>query len=392
MRRRKGRDRWARTAAGVALSIVASLAATEAFFGWLNSGAPPVEWVRPIRVDASLASRQRGEAASPLRLRATLGDLPVINPEPKEEKLESLALADFSQAQPANLYREAARMAPNLRFRSIVRLKSDRRVLQDVEVSFDGEGRRITPNPGAGRTRHLLVYGCSYAFGEGVGDADTLPAQLARFAPGYRVYNYGRPGGGVYESLIRIEDNELEAEVPEKSGLAIYLYITDHIRRIPPSVYSLRHRMDGPYFHVNEDGTIDRAPSFAQARPLEAWFYRMLIASQTVRYFGFDYPLEFGAERMRQTATLIRGIAERHRRRFPGDDFVVVTFPEGPMTPGMGAYLEEAGVRHLDYGNQRLDIRLAGSSRVGPHDGHPSPEAYRVVASRIARDLGLARR
>lgn len=58
-------------------------------------------------------------------------------------------------------------------------------------------GRRVVPqdNPEQ-RDKHLLFFGCSYTFGTGCNDNETLPAQTATLMPEYHVYNMAEGGWG----------------------------------------------------------------------------------------------------------------------------------------------------------------------------------------------------
>ena len=44
--------------------------------------------------------------------------------------------------------------------------------------------------------RYALFLGCSYTFGDGVGDSETLPAPFGARAPAYHVYNFATTGYG----------------------------------------------------------------------------------------------------------------------------------------------------------------------------------------------------
>ena len=50
----------------------------------------------------------------------------------------------------------------------------------EATYTLDSEGLRTTVTPQEGKPRGCIVFfGCSFTFGDGVDDADTLPSQVA---------------------------------------------------------------------------------------------------------------------------------------------------------------------------------------------------------------------
>jgi hypothetical protein len=271
-----------------------------------------------------------------------------------------------------------------------LRLAPNRHEIGQYEVTTDSAGRRFTANPHPSlRKRHLLLFGCSFTFGAGVPDDQTLPSQLAAIAQGYHVYNYGRVGAGPTDLLDRIQSTDLKTEVSESEGIGVYVMIPDHVRRVPPSLFSLLFRRDYPYYFERSDGTIARASSFAEASPWLSLFYNILAGSQTASYFHFDIPTSIRAQHVRFAARIVREMRDEYLKRFPRDRFVVVMYP-WPEVPGMLApYLEAEGLDVLDYSAVSLATRLHVRDYVSSSDHHPSAAAHHLVAEAIANDLSL---
>ena len=75
--------------------------------------------------------------------------------------------------------------------------------LYAVVYSVDKRGLRVEPPlaPGHG-DRCVLFFGCSYTFGEGVNDAETLPYRTGVLAEGrLRMINFGLHGYGPHQML-----------------------------------------------------------------------------------------------------------------------------------------------------------------------------------------------
>jgi hypothetical protein len=63
--------------------------------------------------------------------------------------------------------------------------------------------RRTKPHPIAGTRGVVLLLGCSYTAGFGVDDTDTFAWKLQERFPEFDVRNFGTPGYGTYQSLLR---------------------------------------------------------------------------------------------------------------------------------------------------------------------------------------------
>ena len=71
-------------------------------------------------------------------------------------------------------------------------------------ATFWTDGSRPTrPDPATTARDVILVLGCSYTQGYGVGDADTFAWKLQQRFPRYDVRNFGTGGYGTYQSLLR---------------------------------------------------------------------------------------------------------------------------------------------------------------------------------------------
>ena len=81
---------------------------------------------------------------------------------------------------------------------STKRRKWNGALMYDVVYSMDAYSRRTTPVADLDRASRgsILYFGCSFTFGEGVNDGETMPADVSRLVPEYRPYNYGFRGYG----------------------------------------------------------------------------------------------------------------------------------------------------------------------------------------------------
>ena len=259
------------------------------------------------------------------------------------------------------------------------------RPVYDVQYTVDSFGRRVTPVSNAGaRDRFALFFGCSYTYGEGLQDDQTLAHDVAEIATRYRPYNYAFHGGGPFEALARMENLDFKTEVTEKSGVGFYLFIDDHVRRVINSSRIASWHSSEIHYTQTGDGTFVRDGSFADARPWQTWLYRFVFNQRVLRYLGIELPLKTTSQHLDLTAAVLGEVAKRFKEHFPGSEFYVVIYPGSTWHEPIARRLERRGVRVLDY--HALFPRNAPGYRIDS-DGHPTAAAIRELAAAIAREL-----
>jgi hypothetical protein len=132
--------------------------------------------------------------------------------------------------------------------RSIKRLRGGSQ-LYDVVYTID-RGIRVTPGEAPGSP--VFFFGCSFTYGEGIGDAETLPAHFARLAT-RKAYNFGLHGYGTHQFLRMLETKRPESiGITERPDLVVYVLLPFHVDRAAG-----RSPWDkkGPFYEVG-DGTV----------------------------------------------------------------------------------------------------------------------------------------
>ena len=258
-------------------------------------------------------------------------------------------------------------------------------MLFDVVYRTDSLGRRLTPRETiVAPTRHALFFGCSATFGEGVEDRDTLPAQFERLRPSFRAYNYGFCGWGPQQAFEWTLDPSLPSQIAEPEGVAIYTYLVGHEDRAigrMSVVTSWGRSM--PCWELERDGSLARTGSFASAHPLRQKLYEIAARSEILRYLSIDLPLRRSDDSFRLVARLLRATANEYGKAFPRGRFYVVISPSASPGIRILPYLKSEGLRVLDY-SRLFDPMALGLFIEG--DRHPTPEAYRLMAERLAAD------
>lgn len=278
------------------------------------------------------------------------------------------------------------RMTPERRTR--MRVTSGERVVYDIVNETDVFGRRVTPvdDPG-GRIQYGLFFGCSFTWGQGVDDHETMPAAVGRLAASVRPYNYAYRGYGPQQTHELLRAVDLGAQIPETTGFAVYTAMSDHLRRaIGAMTTAASARRGFPYFTLDDDGRAIRRGTFENGRPYRQIAYDLLSRSEVLRFFHVDFPLALSETDFELVAALLAQARDAYRERFGNDRFYVLLYPGATTLAPLRPKLETRGVSVLDYtglfDGETRPLTIAG-------DGHPTALAHELVANRLVSDLGV---
>jgi hypothetical protein len=139
-----------------------------------------------------------------------------------------------------------------------------------VEYIYDSMGRRVaTPaNPQKPKQKFLAFFGGSWAHGDWLPYEQTLPGQMEKRMPEYRVYNYGIQGGGLQELFLGSHSPGFIGGIPEKSGVYVYVYTWMHMDRLRPSISYIAGRFNSPMANYVDDKELGFGGSFYEGFPV----------------------------------------------------------------------------------------------------------------------------
>jgi len=259
--------------------------------------------------------------------------------------------------------------------------------LYRARFSTDSRGCRITPHPDPGPRRKFLVFlGCSFTFGEGVNDDETMPAAAARLAPDHRVYNHGCSGHGPQSVLARISDPNWANQIRETEGTLVYTFIDGHVRRALGLMSVMQWNQIAPYYRVAEGDRLERCGNFLTGRPFVSAAYWILGQSEALRAFDVDIPPRLTDSHFAFAASMIEDAAREFREKFPRGRFVVMCHPRCRMA---GLFIRSLRSKHIQVLDYSLRAELEDSRYFIQGDGHPNGKGYEAVTRTLLKDLGL---
>lgn len=266
---------------------------------------------------------------------------------------------------------------------------ADGRVIYETTYHVDLHHYRVSPQHSKEPTRFAIFLGCSFVYGEGLSDVETLSAQFERRSPGTRSYNFGYHAYAPNDLLARARAEKTQELVPEKDGVIVYNFLDHHVLRVIGAAswigdYGWNH----PYFRLAGNG-IEQKGNFRESRP---WYWALayLVShSQTMRFFGVDLPFRLEGRHFELFGRVVEALRDEYRAKFPSAKFVVMLYPPlypAPISERVAEQLEKRGIHYLDYSRVHLGKFSRGPSVI-PGDGHPSAEANEVLADQLAKDL-----
>jgi hypothetical protein len=267
----------------------------------------------------------------------------------------------------------------------------DGKPLWDVHYGTDEFGRRISTNTAITPPDHFAVFfGCSFLFGEGSNDDQTIPSQFSQALPGYLSYNYGVPGYGPQHMLAIVESGRLASEVKEKHGVGFYVYLPEvhESRAIGEMGIVNGFGGDFPFYYLDRNGDLIRNGQFSNGRKLTNTIYSILGKSRTRQYLGLNFPRR-RPEHYQLTAAIVTRAAQLFKQQFPGSDFYLVVYPNtGHQSLPLLEAMKSSNVSIMDL-STTFDTTDNRYNFAG--DGHPTPIANEMVAAALAKKYSTLR-
>ncbi len=257
------------------------------------------------------------------------------------------------------------------------------------------DGIRHTPNSSDTGSETAVFFGCSFTFGTGVNDTETLPYHFNEAAGRrFRIKNCGLPGYGPHQLLALTESNLFDSLFISNGSIAIYGFIPDHIRRC--AGYSSWDENGPHYEFINNK--IRRVGKFGERKKL------ILNSEYLTRVWqnSFTYRNNFSPSKRKAThddAIRAVEIVKRSNEIFKsgGITFSIIVWNEGKK--GAGVDDEELRFFYHSIRGQGIPIFFVSdivppdvykndiSLYSIPNDGHPTSYFYQIVAQSIYNQM-----
>jgi hypothetical protein len=250
-------------------------------------------------------------------------------------------------------------------------------------VSTDTAARRRTVGQPADAETQVLFFGCSYTWGWGLDDSDTLPSAFQSLRKDAIAWNLAMEGFGPHDALRQMEnaDRALAGIDSSRPTLALWVMIPGHVERVMGDAnYVYQYGRNHPRYALAQDGALTYRGAFRES-PLR--YFAALAHGRSRLLTALAPDIRFDGEETRER-TVIAVLRELERRLAtwagPRGSFAVVLFPRLGRDHTITKALADSGFRVFDY--SRLPFTL-----LHPFDPHPNAATVRTVAEGLAHDV-----
>jgi hypothetical protein len=265
---------------------------------------------------------------------------------------------------------------------------ADQRTIYDVRYSIDQIGRRIVPLARSGAQKFAIFFGCSFTFGEGLNDNETLAYYFSEKEPSFQGHNYGYSGYGPQHMFMQLQQPDFKLDVSQNEGIAIYVFIDAHLERLLGSQYSFNKWCKHcPSLALDSNLKVRYQGSFSKSRPLLSLIYEILKHSNISKYFNINIKSRPSREALTLLLEVIKQSKDRFIDHFPKGKFYVLLYPGSKLAKEISSPLVAEGIHILNFSD--FTYLRRGEYVIDPEDIHPSSAANRELALKISDYMSM---
>lgn len=257
-------------------------------------------------------------------------------------------------------------------------------LIYEQRYKIDEFSRRETPpSDTLVKDKFIAVSGCSFAFGYGVKDEETLPYFLQQQMPGYQAYNYGVSGYGTQHLFLQTREKINQTEIKQNKGILIYFFIDNHMNRLIGSRRIIKLWGENfPYFFLDDEKKLQQNGTFTFGRYWKTLFYKTITNSAIVDILDLEIPFRISDEDFRLAAAVIAESKKEFQKEYPDSKFVVLFCPGSKYSGELSALLAKKDIDFVDY-SLLFNIN---SKKYRSHysDPHPNGKAYEEIAKNLS--------
>lgn len=265
----------------------------------------------------------------------------------------------------------------------------DGKFLTTKTISTDSYGRRFPYLDEAypSKKKSVIVFGCSFTFGRGLSNNETLVYHLADLDNDKIYYNYAMNTGGPHDMLAWLESNELRSQIFSPPSLGIFVFIQDHYFR---AIGAVGRRQNAPYYSL-ENASLVRKGTFETARPINSRFWSFVVetkvfqAMQMLTSSSKSSEVKLPGHQLDLFCSILKKSRELFLHQFPGSKFVIVSYDRNWYNESIKTAFSKCILENnLDY------IEYTGKQDpkdFDPNDGHPTSQQNRKLAEFILNHI-----
>lgn len=270
--------------------------------------------------------------------------------------------------------------------------------IYDVEYGTDYLHRRITQvTCEKQRQFNAIFFGCSYTFGTGVQQDETLPAQFGVYAQDFIPLNYAASGWGPQHMWVLLQNDHLIETFSRQAGIVLYVFIDDHLNRIMGNRTDASPRnLDLPHLEIENEQLVFKG-LYGENSPLPLQVQRYIMRFDMAKYFirQFTAHALSSEEKARAEKMVVKVVEEcaiRLRHACPQMRFGFLLYPGSAEGPALLPWLQAMGIECFDYSGLFLNGGISADQLLmydgfNGHLAHPNPRLNKLLAQQLAYDV-----
>ncbi len=265
-------------------------------------------------------------------------------------------------------------------------LMNESDTVYDVKYTVDHYCKRTTPDHDSLKNKHALFFGCSIAFGEGLEDNQTLGYYFQKESGEYNSYSYSYPGYGTNHMLARLQYQNLTQQVPEKDGVAFYVFFWGHVyRSIGPMNGYCGWLSGAPYYKMKGENLV-RDGMFKNGRYLISKIYEYIYQTNIIKYFEIDFPLKINKTHVNLVCEMIKQSKIEYQKQFGKNDFYVLIYPTyvNYTKEELTQFKDELAKMDIDCIDLTSYINYGSQHTLNP-DPHPNANTSELIAKELKK-------
>ncbi|MDZ7900836.1 MAG: hypothetical protein U5N85_22770 [Arcicella sp.] len=248
----------------------------------------------------------------------------------------------------------------------------------------DQFSRRITPNNSTTegkKNKYAVFFGCSFTYGDGVQNTQTMPYYFQQYASSYHAYNYGFLAYSPLQTLALLQTKNIKGQIPDSSGFGVFTYINDHIdRAIPASRWVILQQ--GRFPNLNKN-TLQTDGTYQNEHRIKYEIMNWVGGSNIWNYFRINLPKTHNDKHYQLIVDVISESKREFVKQFHHDKFYVIIFPGQVITESMKEMFQKANLKVYDY-SKLFNLE---KFMLETDPAHPKGIAYEMVMKQFYKDL-----
>jgi hypothetical protein len=278
---------------------------------------------------------------------------------------------------------------PAANYREEAKKTVDGELSYSVVYTTDSNGYRITPDPSDSASSECLLFlGCSYTWGAGVNDDESMPYLVASLT-GKKTYNMGVSGYGPHQVLASIEFDQFPKPMNCSPKVAVFQTIYDHIHR---TAGLGQHGRSGPKYILSENNELEYLGQLSDINlDKDTRSIREILFGKSYAYQ--EYVIDrhrISDGEVKLYLEIVAEVKRKLKEKFPGIKFVILYWDDEDQS-----YQKELDEKLSGIADEYVritevipDINNVHREKYSLHnDYHPNAVAHQAIAKYLSENI-----